>query len=507
MYYVKLGGRVLEAIKISRKFSITKLKKDYKNNLIPINILEEACHVNIKNKECRVNLQYLWFCLDRSYVYRNFNNGQKKFKVSFSDTYIDNSEKNKKIILQAYYSCLKPKTKIFSDLCNKSYVSIRDYISGKCKIPIFVFLKSCQLLNIDAWVELDNCKIYSGSSDRLKYIRFRNEFCVELEILINWVKLEGNMKINQPLVSISQNINGSLCFKKLVNYFQKVFELQLENIKIKEFQSRPNMLFLLISSAPLRQILNLRYDISLGYKSREIKPTSKFNRTKEEDLQILSSEIETEGSFARHNKSNLTHCEVAFSTYSKDYSKSVFNKFKNLDYPVNFIISERERKIIKETEYRVSFWGVNYIQKFAFEIIPYFHHLGKINNLIQTIKQEDYLKITRVKNSNTIKKLIYLAKNKCGNFKLLTEQLNKDGLKISQKGIESWVYNSNEIPVYAILKMCKIVGEQNYFIYIPKELSFSLWLLGYIDRKTAENFRGIKEAYKHVEELINSQKD
>ena len=503
VYYIELKEDVLDAI---YKAGIDPIElKKIKDNLVPLLILEKACGLNLKDKFCDIDLQYVWFCLDKKYIYRKFSTGWKKFKVSFSEVYVENSEKNKKIISLAYNLCPKPKSKIFSNICKKNYVSIREYISGKNKIPLSVFLKSCQFLDLDPWEELNNCKIYSGSSDRSRFIVFKNKITSELYVLLNWIKLEGNLHISNPRISISQNIHEKLCFEKLVKYFQKVFTLPLESMKIQKSESRPNILLLNINSAPLRQLLNLKYGISLGYKSRIVKPNIFFDFGKEDVLKILASEIETEGSFARHRKSNIIHCDVSFSTYSKDYSISVFNKLKKLKYPVSFRISRRERFGIKEIEYRVCFWGCLKIQKFAFEIMPYFHHINKIKNLVEVIKQDDYLKITRIDMNNKIKKLIYKAKEKCDDFKLLTQKLNKEGLQISHKGVEAWVHQSNRIPIYAILKLCSIIGERDYFNYLPRELAFSLWLQGFIDRRTAENLRGIKKAYIHIDSLIRDR--
>ena len=270
-------------------------------------------------------------------------------------------------------------------------------------------------------------------------------------------------------------------------------------LKIQNFKSTPKLTYLIVNSAPLRQILNLKYDIPLGHKSKEIKPNQEFNFNREDKLKILASEIETEGSFARHKKYNIIHCDVSFSTHSKDYSKSVFIKLNKLGYPATFIVSRRDRRGVEEIEYRTIFWGLFELQKFAFEIMPYFHHLGKIRNLVEVIKQKDYLKITRIDFNDKIKKLIYQSKEKCGDFKLLTKELNKLDLDISQDAVEAWVYQSNRVSVYAIIKMCSIIGEKNYFKYIPKELAFSLWLQGFISRKEAEDLRKIKNAYKHIE--------
>jgi hypothetical protein len=506
VYYIELKGYIYNAIKKSG-INIIRLKRATKNNLIPLSVLEKACKLNLKNKFCDINLQYVWFCLDKECVHRKFSKGWKKIKVSFSDTYVENSEKNKKIISEAYDSCPKPKSKIFSGICRKHYVSIRGYISGKNKIPLSVFLKSCQLLGIDAWRELNNCKLYSGSSERSRFIIFKNEISAELYILLNWIKLEGNLGISRPIISISQNIYEKLCFEKLKKYFQQVFNVPENSMNLLKSKTRPNILILTINSAPLRQLLNLKYEIPLGYKSREIEPNISFRFNKEDILKILASEMETEGSFARHRKYNITHCDICFSTYSKNYSKSVFNELRELGYPANFSIFRRSRRSMEEIEYKVSFWGVFKIQKFAFEIMPYFHHLNKIKNLMEVIKQEDFLKITRINMNNNIKELIYKAKDKCGNFKLLTQKLNKERLQISHKGVEAWVYQLNKVSVYAILKMCFIIGEKDYFKYLPKEIAFSLWLNKFIVREVAEDLRGIENAYKHIDFLIKSPRD
>ncbi len=501
-YYIELKGDVLKAINYAN-IDIEKFKYKSINNLFPISILEKACNLNLKDKFCTVKFQHLWFCLNRHFVYRKFSTGIKKFKVSFSDTFIESSKKNKSIVLQAYNSCPKPKSKTFSEVCHKNYVSIRDYISGKIKIPLLVFLKSCQLLNKDAWQELDGCKVYSGSSTMEKFIISKTRVIPELHILLNWIKLEGNLNITRPTVSVSQNINEKLCLEKLMAYFKQVFNIPISSMKLSSSKTRPNILLLNVNSAPLRQILNLKYEIPLGCKSREINPNMSFNFNREDILRILASEMETEGSFARHKKYNITHCDVCFSTYSKNYSMSVFDKLRGLGYPANFSISKRFRRNMEENEYKTSFWGIVELQKFAFELMPYFHYLNKIKNVIGVIKQEDFLKITRINMKNNIKDLIYKAKKKSGNFKLLTKKLNKENLQISHKGVEAWIYQSNKVSVYAILKMCEIIGEKDYFRYLPKEFAFSLWLNEFIRREDAENLRGINGCYGHIAKLIS----
>jgi len=500
VYYVKLNNEILNAINSSK---IDKSKIKNYNNLIPLSILEKACNKNLKNKFCNINLQYTWFCLNGEYVYRRFIKGWRKFKVSFYTVYVENSQKNRKIISDAYNLCPKPKSKIFSKISNKHYVSIREYISGKNKIPLSVFLKSCQILDKDPWVELNNTKIYSGSSIRDKFILFKNKITPELYILLNWIKLEGNLSLSSPYIRLSQHVdNARLCFEKLNNYFEQVFGIPNHSIKIQNFKSTPKLSYLIISSAPLRQILNLKYGIPLGHKSKEIKPNQKFNFNREDKLKILASEIETDGSFARHKKHNIIHCDVSFSVHSKDYSKSVFVNLNKLGYPATFIVSKRNRCGVDEVEYITVFWGLLKLQKFAFEIMPYFHHLGKIRNLIEVVKQKDYLKITRIDFNEKIKKMIYQAKGRYGDFKSLTKKLNELGLEISQNAVEAWVYQSNRVPVYAIIKMCSIVGEKNYFKFLPKELAFSLWIQGFISRKEAESIRGIKDAYEHIENIV-----
>lgn len=504
-YYVERKDDILDCINRSRIRNVKPIRL-FKTKLIPVSTLEQACKLNLKDKFCNIRLQYVWFVLNNKYVYRKFSTGWKKLKVSFSDVYVENSEKNKKIILEAYNSCSKPKTKIFSNITGKHYVSIREYISGKNKIPLSTFIKSCQLLNKDPWQELDNSKIYSGSSIRSKFIIFKTKITPELYMLLNWINLEGNISLNRPSVTISQHIDEKSCLENLVKYFKEVFGINSEVIKIQKFKSRPDILYLIVNSSPLRQILNLKYEIPLGYKSRMVKPNPSFNFGRENNLRVLASEVETEGSFAKHRRKNVIHCDLSFSTYSKKYSKSFSNRLKKLGYPSSFIVSKRERLGIRETEYRVSFWKCLHIQKFAFEIVPYLYHRKKLGNLMEVIKQKNYFKITRIDSDENIKSLIYKAKNKCGGFKFLAEELTNLGFPISSKGVGAWIYQHNRISVYALLKICEIIQERNYFNYIPKELAFSLWLQGFIDREEAENLRGIKNAYKYIDSVLIKNK-
>jgi len=498
-YFIKINDTILEAIKHAENKIDTK--KFNSKKLIPLRYLENVCEINLKNKQCPIKFQYIWFCLDKEFIFRKFSTGLRKLKVSFPTTYVENSEKNKKIILEAYNSCKRPKSKIFSKLTCKNYVSIREYIQGKNKIPLFAFLKACQLLNKDPWTELENCKIYSRSSDRSKFIIFKNKISPELYTILNWINLEGFLSLDRPTITLSQHIKEYGCLMKIKIYFHQVFNLPNSCISIVKSDTIPNMLFLIINSAPLRQILNLKHNLYLGYKSRKIKPNPYFDFNKEDSLKILASELETEGSFSKHYKKDITYCNMGFSTYSKEYSLNFFEELNRLGYKASFIKSRRERFEVNEEEYRVEFWRSLDLQRLAFEILPYFHHKTKTMNLIEVFKQKNYLKITRVNFNENLKKLIYKAKNKCGGFKELSNELKEIGFNISPKGIGAWIYNSSRVSVLAILEMCKIIGDEDYFNYLPKELAFSLWINDFISREKAEDLRGIKGAYKHI--LLN----
>src|SRR3989344_2053338 len=506
VYFVELNGEILEALNKASIIITDKIFLEGKE-LIPISILDNMCKINLKNKFCSIDLQYLWFFVDKKYVYRKFSTGWKKYRVSFSSIYIDNSNEIKNIINRAYNLSPNPKTKSFSLLCKKDYVSIRDYITGKNKISLTAFLKSCQLLGFDPWNKLEGVRLYSGSSRRDNFIVFNNNLNAELYYLLNWIKLEGNLCLDRPSISISQHKSESLCFYNLINCFHNIFKISKDSIKLQNFSTRPNISALVISSAPLRQVLCLRYGIALGYKSREVLPNESRSFDREDCLKALSSEMETEGSFSKHRKEKLIYCDVSFSSYRKQYTLFVFNELKNLGYASTFIVSERNRNGMAETEYRVSFWRSRDIQKFAFEILPYFFHIKKTNNLLDVLRQVNYLKIIRVDCTDNVKNLIRKAKDKCGDFRNLTKKLNEEGLIISQKGVGAWIYQSNKVSVFAILKMASLIEKTNYFDYLPNYMAFTLWLHGYVSREKVEELRGKKDSFKHVENLIYSRRD
>ena len=61
-YYIELQGKVLDALN-EADINVNTLRRKY-HSLVPISILEKACKLNMKDKLCNINLQYIWFCLN-----------------------------------------------------------------------------------------------------------------------------------------------------------------------------------------------------------------------------------------------------------------------------------------------------------------------------------------------------------------------------------------------------------------------------------------------------------
>ena len=59
----------------------------------------------------------------------------------------------------------------------------------------------------------------------------------------------------------------------------------------------------------------------------------------------------------------------------------------------------------------------------------------------------------------------------------------------------------SDVPLLAVLLLCKITN-QDYFKYIPKELSFLLFLHKFIDYSILKQSRGLN--YNHIINTINN---
>jgi len=493
-YFAKVNSKV--------KLALTLAKENINSEWVPINILEKTCKDNVNNKLSPVYTQYLWFCLNRNLVRRYYPSGRvQQSRVSFAPVYVEPSKKIVGTIKKAVILCPKPKMKTFSYLSDRTYTSIWEYLRSKCYIPLTVILKASNVIGLDPWKLLNGSRLYSRN--KKSYLTYRSDYGFDINTIVEWIKLEGTIPLSSPRITISQLAGGEDALIKLKETITKIFNSEISP-HLDRSKTRPGMCILDISSAPLRQIVALRYGIQLGYKSRKIKPQllDLKNLSKEQIVKMLASCFETEGSFI-HRKQTIYHvgyCEFVFSSYSKEYAENIKKRLEFLRFSPSFEEYERKRKT-SENEYRVSIRKYNELVRLCYGILPYLRHKDKIIDILAGFLEENYILRCRISNSQIVN-LFRKTKQKVGTYKKLSEYIrSRTGIKRDIDSIRSWCIGNYKTPLIIIWEICKLLNE-NWKKCIPKYFSLLLWLNGLISREEMENTRGLaKDSLMHVENI------
>ncbi len=315
-YYISYSSNVLKAIYLAihkgllTKFGIdSKLIEDYKcqKGLIPIWVLEAACILNKTDIKIPIEFQNVWYCLHNSKLIRKQPTGRIfNTKVNFTPCYIKWDEKLKSLLDESMEK-LSMSKKEFSSFCGYKPRRIRYY---QKKIPITIILKMCQILDLNVWTLLEGYEMI-GQTSKIGGIRINdNKKCVDLMKLLIWLRTEGHIELGSTHIEINQKYNDRSLFS-LKNLFIKKFSLSENSFYLglgKRGEKR-----LIISSSSLRQLLCLKYNFPLGYKSCSLKRLDFSNCSQNDYEQIFPSFIETEGSlsynYTRNKKKKLPKFE------------------------------------------------------------------------------------------------------------------------------------------------------------------------------------------------------
>ncbi len=322
-YLVEPSKNVQEAIKIAvrmgllQKFRINE--KSIKNYLnfkcpIPLWIVEAACNINKTHVRIPVQHQYLWFCLHGTNIGRTQPSGRIfKSPLHFSPCYVKTDDKIKQVMIKAC-NLMNLSQGEFSILCGYKNGTIRFY---KSKIPITVILKTCQILNEDIWKLLKNYEFFGKTSriGKIKIPHFKKN--VEIDTILIWLRTEGHLELRSTHIEINQknNIKSLEGLRKLIT---KTFNLK--NIPTHFSRGSKGEDRLIISSSPLRQLLCLKFDFPLGYKTGCLKKMDFGGFSDEDYKKIMSAFVQTEGCLSRHNTRNKKKKLPRFEFIVKDES-------------------------------------------------------------------------------------------------------------------------------------------------------------------------------------------
>lgn len=465
---------------VIKAFEYTKKEIPSKIGLLD---LKEVCDINKNDLLIPIQYQYLWYCLNGVKLTRKKGRVIFNPKVSFYPIYVENDSE----VIKLIKICInKIGSKNFAKLVNRSLSRVTDWKNGKRKPPLTAILKACQIFKKDPWKFLENKKLFSQSKSEDNYLIFRDYDSIDLNEILIWIKNEGTISLNgSPRIEIEQHMDGINCLQNLKEKFENVFGLSKNKVK---FYSRKNKdhYVIRISSAPLRQILCLKYDVPLGYKCPYITSIREVNnyKNREEGLQILASLLETEGSFTYGIIDEKMHLVVNFTSASYNNVVSVISLLKKLNY-----IPYGPFK--KETCFRLEIRGLNQIIKLAFEIMPYCYHKTKIMNFITNIIKN--FPISRLRMSqNLILPLKWEAQKK---FHVTTKRLTKilqRETKIPSYCWEHVLYKVKNRPsrptLEMIFKLCKFL-KKNWKDYLPSWTSFLLYIHNYISYKELVKLR------------------
>lgn len=377
-YFVEPSKKPQEAIRFAverglfKEFKIDKkLISEYLNSkcTIPIWIVESACSINKNYTEIPPQCQYLWFCLHGTNIKRAQPSGRKfNSLVNFSSCYIRSNDKIKQLITKAC-KLLKLSQRNFSVLCGYRKGTIRIYNN---KIPLIVILKASQILNIDIWGLLENYELLGKTSKEGKIIIPKSDKNIEIALILIWLRTEGHLELRSTHVEINQKNN-----KKSL---EKLRELILKNFNLKEMKTdfpkgKRGEDRLIISSSPLRQLLCLKYDLPLGYKSGSLKKMDLNNFSEENYRKMMAAFVQTEGclsyTYTRNKKKRLPKFE--FTVKDESLAKDCVFVLEKLEF--------KPKIYNKQNLFKVGIYDSNDTIKLVHHIEPYVFNKNKINYL------------------------------------------------------------------------------------------------------------------------------
>jgi len=319
------------------------LIQDYlkKKKPIPIWIVNAACKLNNNDLKIPLTYQNLWFCLHNSILTRQQPSGRRfRTKVSFANCYINSNQKIT-FLLEEVRKKLKISQRRFSELCG--YKKGAFHIVNT-KHPIAVILKACQILKIEPWKFLEKCELSGKTSSAGKIIIPEDKKDIEIYTLLIWLRTEGHLELGSTHIEINQK-NDTTSLDKLKELFIKKFMLKNAPAKLHTGQRGEDRL--IISSAPLRQLLCLKYNLPIGYKNGSLQKMHLDGLSELEYKKIMPAFIQTEGCLSYHYSRNKKKKLPIFEFIVKDgnLAEDCLMCLNKLGYEPKFYIKQNIFKV------------------------------------------------------------------------------------------------------------------------------------------------------------------
>ena len=459
--------------------------KKYLSNevLLPINVLKKSCRINKIDANIPIQFQHIWICLNKCKIERQLSEIKKVTPiVAFHSVYVE-PRKNLTELVETAVKLVGTTGKL-ALLCNvKKRQTVSQWRTGKTKPQLIALLKICELLEKYVWQEIDGCRLYGNGSPEEESMIFHNYHRSKLTEIIVWLKLEGHLDISAPRGETNQKSEAKITLIKIKEKIQKLYSLNpkqaliYDNSTQKGTQKDWTGFKLTISSAPLRQILALRYNMDIGYKCPEIEISEdvECSLDKEQKKQIFCTVLETEGSFLVDKKYGLPR--ICVSTISEKFIDQAIGLANELGYRTQKVKSTKGKNKMF-FEFRIN--HLNDTVKCFYDILPYFVHPTKKATFLKILENPELLHKLRLSNQNSLVELIknarlIISKSKTGiNKKLANEiqTINRGKFTYKRSSVNGWI-RGKAIPLQAITRCCQITGD-DYFKHVPNNMSVIL---------------------------------
>lgn len=466
---------------------------------LPIHLLERACKTNSKDKFISIQYQNLWICLNRTNIERKVSDTRTVNPiVNFHSVYVEPKEHIVQLVKDAL-ALIGTKTEL-ARLCGTKFrQTIYQWTTKETRPQLIGLIKICQLLGKDIWEEIDGCKLYGHSCPEEEAITFQNHPRRELLDLLTWIKLEGHIALSQPKIETSQKKEAESTLhnfgKKFIHLYQMnpkvafIYDNSIHNGTNKDWTGYK----LSISSAPLRQILVLRYNMRPGYKCKTVEISEEIEACEndEDKKQVFSTILETEGSFFPYKQGSPLP-RIAVSSASKKFREQASELATELGYRVQKVDCS------KGTTTESYDFRINHLHdtiKCFYDVLPYFSHPIKKKRFLEITKDKKLLHSIKLRPTQEIKQLIKRARALCSNNNVacnreLARKIQKDNptsFEYRRWNVNGWI-RGKAVPLQPIIKMCDIVKE-SYFKYLPRHFSLVLWQQKFINKEEFEKIR------------------
>ncbi len=271
---------------------------------IPLWVVEAACRINLKDVHIPAEFQYLWFCLHATILTRKQPSGRVfRTRVNFSPCYIELDDGIRKLLSEASKSLNLP----IYEFVRLGGINKTD--SNK-SISLLLLLKICQILRIDIWNLLTGCELFGKTKKTGKITILSSILDADLMVLLIWLRTEGHIELGSTHIEINQkdNIKSLKTLRKII-----VEKFNIKNSKPLFLVGKRGEDRLIISSSPLKQLLCLKYNFPLGYKSGSLQPLDLGGFSHEDYKKMMATFIQTEGclsyTYTRNKKKRLPRFE------------------------------------------------------------------------------------------------------------------------------------------------------------------------------------------------------